>query len=267
MKSVVFDYVRPQSVDEAIAVLSQNANAKPIAGGQTLGPMLNLRLARPNLLVDISRIPELQRVEDQGDSVLIGACVTHAAIEDCRFRDPTGGLLPAVAQSIAYRAVRNRGTIGGSIAHADPAADWLTALVAMGAAVMVAGPGGRRQSSIESFVTGALATALSADELVIGLRVAKLSRVARWGWHKICRKHGEFAVAIGAVVTDPERGMERAVAGATGGKPIVIGEWSSRGSAEDWRARLSSAGYQGDAYDMQVHAVALERAAREAAAA
>ena len=97
---------------------------KILAGGQSLGPMLNLRLAQPDLLVDITRIPELKRVEETDDSLSIGACVTHADIEDGRVPDVTGGALRDVARGIAYRAVRNRGTIGGSLAHADPSADW-----------------------------------------------------------------------------------------------------------------------------------------------
>src|SRR5215210_5184325 len=98
-----------------------------IAGGQSLGPMLNLRLVQPDLLIDLTRIPELKQIEQTDDTIIVGACITHADIEDGRVPDVTGGALPAVARNIAYRAVRNRGTIGGSLTHAEPAADWLTA--------------------------------------------------------------------------------------------------------------------------------------------
>src|SRR5262245_63464540 len=130
MKPVAFDYERPASIPEALQVLAGHAEAKLLAGGQTLGPMLNLRLAQPALLVDITRIPELAAVAEDAEAVTIGATVTHAAIEDGRVPDPTGGFLARVARGIAYRAVRTRGTIGGSLAHADPAADWLSCLAA-----------------------------------------------------------------------------------------------------------------------------------------
>ena len=133
MKPAPFDYARPSTLSDAIALLRSEGSVKLLAGGQSLGPMLNLRLVQPDLLVDIAAVPELLRIETEGDGLLIGACVTHADIEDGRVPDPTGGALPAVAGAIAYRAVRNRGTIGGSLAHADPAADWPLALAALGA--------------------------------------------------------------------------------------------------------------------------------------
>src|SRR5262245_16839652 len=125
MKPVAFDLVRPASVGEAANLLGEGA--KLIAGAQSLGPMLNLRLVQPRLLVDITGIPAMSEVAEDADAVTLGACVTHAAIEDARV--PVRGLpmLPAVAAGIAYRAVRNRGTIGGSLCHADPAADWIPA--------------------------------------------------------------------------------------------------------------------------------------------
>ena len=149
MKPARFDYARPASLGEAVALLGTRGTVvKCLAGGQSLGPMLNLRLVQPDLLVDITRIPELTRVEEDGDGVLLGACTTHAAIEDGRVPDVTGGVLPAVAQGIAYRAVRSRGTIGGSLAHADPAADWITCLTALGAEIVVHGPSGRRELAV-----------------------------------------------------------------------------------------------------------------------
>ena len=137
MKPAAFDYVRPSSVAEALRELAGTEGAKVLAGGQTLGPMLNMRLAQPALLVDITRIKELAAVAEDKDTVSIGATVTHAAIEDGRVPDPTGGFLARVARGIAYRAVRNRGTIGGSLAHADPAADWPAIMIALGASLNV----------------------------------------------------------------------------------------------------------------------------------
>jgi carbon-monoxide dehydrogenase medium subunit len=117
MKPVAFDYVRPDGVEDALKTARQNEDAKFIAGGQSLGPMLNLRLARPSLLVDISRLPELRHAELRGSSWMLGAAVTHAEVEDGRTPVGKDGMLPQVARQIAYRAIRNRGTIGGSLAH------------------------------------------------------------------------------------------------------------------------------------------------------
>ena len=121
VKPVTFDYARPVDFPAALALAAQaDADVKIIAGGQSLGPMLNLRLVQPDLLVDITGIAELKHVEQKGDALFIGTCITHADIEDGRVPDVTGGAMRAVAAGIAYRAVRNRGTIGGSLVHADP---------------------------------------------------------------------------------------------------------------------------------------------------
>ena len=136
-------------------------------------PMLNLRLVRPERVVDVRRLAELQRVRDDGDGLIYGAAVTHAAIEDGRVPDATPGWLPAVARGIAYRAVRNRGTIGGSLVHADPAADWVSALTALGAeAVMLGRPDeDERAVPLPAFFVGPFATRLTAGGLLTGVRV------------------------------------------------------------------------------------------------
>jgi len=281
MKPVALGYERPTTIGEASRLLAAEPGAKVIAGGQTLGPMLNLRLAQPDLLVDITRIAELARVEDDGDAVVLGACVTHAAIEDRRVPDFTNGCLPAVARGIAYRAVRARGTVGGSLAHADPAADWLSCFAALGAEVFISGPEGRRRVVIQDFVRGAMHTDLRAGELVDGVRVPKLSKEARTGFYKLCRKTGEFAEAIGMVVFDSERSHRRFVAGATGGAPIIIDDMGGlfrRGEMADLpkpdafdvpaaEARLKALGLGGDAYELRIHAIALKRALEKAHAA
>ncbi len=141
MKPAVFDYARAGSVAEAVAMLAAADTVRAIAGGQSLGPMLNLRLARPSKLIDIKRIPELRAIAADGRVLRIGACRTHAEIEDGVVEDVTQGMLATVARGISYRAVRNRGTLGGSLAHADPAADWVSAMVALGAVFIVQGPG------------------------------------------------------------------------------------------------------------------------------
>jgi carbon-monoxide dehydrogenase medium subunit len=222
MKPAAFDYVRPATVAEALDALHSTPGARVLAGGQTLGPMLNLRLAQPPLLVDITRIPELAAVTEEADAVTLGATVTHAAIEDGRVPDPTGGFLARVAHGIGYRAVRTRGTIGGSLAHADPAADWLACLAALRADVAIAGSGGRRRVPLAGFVRGAMETEIASGELVVGVRIPRLPRGARFGFHKICRKAGEFADAIGVVVADPDGTCVCVAAGATVPRPLVM---------------------------------------------
>jgi aerobic carbon-monoxide dehydrogenase medium subunit len=265
MKPAAFDYVRPSSVDEAVRVLAATPDAKVLAGGQTLGPMLNLRLAQPAVVVDITRIPELAQVEEDAASVMIGATVTHAAIEDGSIPDPTGGFLARVAHGIAYRAVRTRGTIGGSLAHADPAADWLACLTALGAEVVIAGPGGERRLPLSGFVRGAMDTALEPAEIVRAIRIPRFPRETRFGFHKICRRAGEFADAIGVVVLDPDHGCTCVAAGATLGCPLIMEREPSQSMAMDAAsALLEAAGLVGDAYDLALSAAALKRAHDEA---
>ncbi len=138
MKPAAFDYEKPRSLDAAVKLLAtSDGAAKVIAGGQSLTPVLNFRLAQPSLLVDVRGLPELAGVKEEADAIVLGATTTHAQIEDGRVPDPTNGLLRRVARGIAYRAVRNRGTLGGSLAHADPAADWLNVMALLDAEVLV----------------------------------------------------------------------------------------------------------------------------------
>jgi carbon-monoxide dehydrogenase medium subunit len=213
MKAAAFDYVRPRELLEAIDKLaSMPGDAKPLAGGQSLGPMLNLRLARPKLLVDLGKIESIKGVADEGDVWRIGASVTHAELEDRPLVDCAP--LAQVARGVAYRSVRNRGTVGGSLAHADPAADWPLALAALNATVLMVGPKGEREIGAAQFTRSAFATVLADDEIVESVRVPKLSAGARWGYYKFCRKTGEFPDAAAAVLLDPQRRVARLFVGA-----------------------------------------------------
>lgn len=270
MKPAPFDYTRPVDLAGALSALDQaGGGGRVLAGGQSLGPMLNLRLARPALLVDLRRIEELRRVEDRGDAVLFGAMTTHAAIEDGRALDPARGMMRAVAADIAYRAVRTRGTIGGSLAHADPAADWVTCLTALGASVRITGTAGVRMAALSRFMTGAFATELGeGGSILSSVAVPKLSSRARWGYYKLCRKPGEFADAIGAVVLDPARDYRAVVMGAVGGTPILLDDLARRlpfdGAPSIDRAEILAAASAMDVVDQQLHAVAVERAIQRA---
>jgi carbon-monoxide dehydrogenase medium subunit len=223
MKAAAFDYVRPGSLAEAIGILAgTDRDAQVMAGGQSLVAMMNLRVASPELIVDIERLDELRAVSDDGGTIWLGACVTHAAIEDELVPDPSRGLMPSVAANLAYRAVRTRGTLGGSLALSDPAADWLTVMAALDAEVVLRGPSGQRSVSATGFTTGIYETVRKRDEIIEGVRIRKLSAGARWGFAKFCRKSGEFANSIAAVVRDPARGYARVVLGAVDGAPIVL---------------------------------------------
>ncbi|MCB4769307.1 FAD binding domain-containing protein [Ancylobacter sp. Lp-2] len=254
MKAARFDYQRPATVAAAVAALGGDHGAKPVAGGQSLGPMLNLRLARPSCLVDVAKIPELRRVEERADGVLYGAAITHAEFEDGAVPDPTPGFLARVAHGIAYRAVRNRGTVGGSLVHADPAADWPTTLTALGARVVLAGPQGTRELALEDFLLGAFSTALEEGEIVTGVFVPRCSAGARFGYRKSCRKVGEFAEAMCAVLADDGRGVHRLVIGATEGRHIVVTE-AKAVLADPSRldARLAAAGFDAEPATLRLH--------------
>jgi aerobic carbon-monoxide dehydrogenase medium subunit len=254
MKPANFEFARAASLGEAATILlGANGGAKVVAGAQSLGPMLNLRLVQPSILVDITAIPELTRVEEDADGVTIGACITSADIEDERVRFAELPILRTVAAGVAYRAVRNRGTIGGSTCHADPAGDWLPILCALGAECIITDGRRVRHLPVDQFVTGAFEVSLKPGELLQSIHIPRPSRAARCGYYKVCRKAGEFALASGAVVLDPDRGHFRAVIGATQGRPIVV---------HDARAIIKGAAQRGGALQLDETATAelLQRA-------
>jgi carbon-monoxide dehydrogenase medium subunit len=267
MKAPRFDYEKPKTLDAALALLAQGGDgAKVLAGGQSLGPLLNLRLAQPELLVDVRSLAELTGAHEKDDAVVLGACITHAAIEDGRTPDPTVGLLRSVARGIAYRAVRNRGTLGGSLAHADPAADWVTVMALLDAAILVRGPNGERRLPAATFMTGPLTTRLSPAEIIVGIELRRCSPRARTGYFKFNRKPGEFAEAIAAVLDDPAHGVRRAVIAPTQSAPFVIADASpfvDRFDEVAARGAVSSAGFAAGTYEHQVRLVALKRAAAQ----
>jgi carbon-monoxide dehydrogenase medium subunit len=228
MKPASFEFIRARSVSEASRLLDEaQGGARIIAGAQSLGPMLNLRLARPQLLIDITGIPELTRIEAADDSVILGTCVTTANIEDGKVPGRGFEMLPAIAARIAYRAVRNRGTIGGSLCHADPAADWVCVACALGGECLLAGRREKRWVPAHEFIIGAFETALEPSEILEAIRLPRPSRSARLGYCKVCRKAGEFALAMSAVMHDPERDKLHVVIGATQSRPIVVSDAGS----------------------------------------
>jgi aerobic carbon-monoxide dehydrogenase medium subunit len=224
-------------------------------------------------LVDITAIDDLKQSEAGKDSLFIGSCITHADIEDRRIPDVTNGALPSVAAGIAYRAVRNRGTIGGSIVHADPAADWIGALSALRAQAVIQGAKGTRRVRVEEFIVGVFETQIDHGEMLTGIEVPRHSPASRWGYYKLSRKTGEFAHAMGVYHDDRDHDVYRAVIGATGGAPIVIadkaqlfaGKEPTAGALDESyiRQTMAAAGLT-DVIDQNVRVAALRRAVAKA---
>ncbi|MEV7392837.1 xanthine dehydrogenase family protein subunit M [Streptomyces sp. NPDC091215] len=176
-----FEYARPASVDEAVRALADaGEEAKVLAGGQSLLPLLRLRLAFPELVVDVGRIPELRGVREDGEALAIGALTTHHDV----IHDPLvrryAGLLAAATATVADPAVRHRGTLGGSLAHADPAGDLPAVALALDAELVAVGPGGKRTIPAREFFLDYLQSALSPDELLVEVRIPKTEG---WGFH------------------------------------------------------------------------------------
>jgi carbon-monoxide dehydrogenase medium subunit len=228
VKPAPFTYHRAASIDDAIAHLKDpDTIVRPLAGGQSLVPMLNLRLAPADKLVDLTRIKALQHTEQRPDSIRYGALVTHAAFEDRLVPDASNGLMPFVGSQIAYRAIRTRGTIGGAVALADPAADWLMTIIALESGIALIGPNGRREIPGTDFALGPYMTAIEDAELIEAIVVPRRPGSERWGHCKVARKTGEYAESMAIALIDKVRGKARLVLGATDGAPLVL-ERSSR---------------------------------------
>jgi len=214
MKPALFDYVRPESLEETLKALSASDEATVIAGGQSLLPMLNLRVASAETLVDISRLRELKTLSETETTLSFGALVTHAAIEDGLGRDAFNGLLQKIASKIAYRAVRNMGTIGGSLSLCDPSADWPVCLLALGANVAIASLDGERRLPMEDFLVDAYTTALEQGELLVRIDIPKQGDCA-WGVSKVNRKSGAFADSLAIAVLGNSGQPARVALGGT----------------------------------------------------
>lgn len=272
MKAARFDYHSPKDPKAAVQLLLEaGGRAKVIAGSQSLGPMLNLRLARPETVVDVSKLIEMRQVRLQGDRIVIGASVTHAEIEDGMYEPLLGHPLQEVAASIAYRAVRNRGTLGGSLAHADPAADWIVTLTALDAQLQLLSPHQERTVRMREFMHAAYTTALTSEEIIVSVSVPRANG-SKWGYYKFCRKPGEFAEASAAVWQPTTGGAITIVIGALDGAPMELPELAQliqrEGSAAANRERieqiLRTALPQRDAVDTRLHAVCVARALAKA---
>jgi carbon-monoxide dehydrogenase medium subunit len=203
MKLPLVDYIRPATLSDAIAALgAHDGDAKVIAGGQSLMPMLAFRLTAPKLLVDIGRLPGLNQIVVSEEGVDLGALVTWRDIERDKRLAEAHPLLAAAIAHVAHYQVRNRGTVGGSLAHADPAAELPGIAVTCDATLTLVGPSGSRSLRADQFILGGLDTALAPDELVVNLRLPLWQPGRCWAFEEFARRRGDFALAGVALFYD-----------------------------------------------------------------
>jgi carbon-monoxide dehydrogenase medium subunit len=245
-----FDYVRPASLDEATAALSSGGDdAKVIAGGQSLLPLLRLRLANPELLVDVGGLDELRGVRDAGDALLIGARTTHYQLVHDPLIAEHCGLIAEAAATVADPAVRHRGTIGGSLAHGDPAGDLPAVALALDATFIARGPSGEREIAAPSFFVDYLTTSLEPSEILTGIRVPKLGG---WGYRyeKFHRTAQAWAIVGVAALTRRSNGqVAEARIGLTNMGPVPVRATAAEAAAagaEASREALRSAAAHAD---------------------
>jgi carbon-monoxide dehydrogenase medium subunit len=208
MKPCAFEYWRPDSIAGAIDLLTQLGDeAKVLAGGQSLVPMMSLRLARPVALVDIGALPDLSGITVTNGTVEVGGRVRHLDLERTALPGPTGRLLRRAASRIGHLPIRVRGTIGGSLAHADPAAEWCLVATALDAELVANGPAGRRVVPAADFFQGYFTTALAHDEILTTVRLPRLDNACQVGFAEFSRRAGDFAIVAAVTVLAVRNGQ------------------------------------------------------------
>ncbi len=210
MKLPPFEYACPTSVSEAVALLaSHEGEAKPLAGGQSLVPMMAFRVASPSLVVDLRKLAELRQIKISDESVTLGAMVRWREIlDDARLRT-VQPLLVAAVEHVAHYQIRNRGTVGGSIAHADPAAEMPGIVLTCDAKIAVTGKAGARVIDAANFFEGPLMTALKSDEIITEIRLPAWPAKRRFGFQEFARRRGDFALAAALLFYDDDGGKAR----------------------------------------------------------
>ena len=201
MKPAPFVYHAPKTLGDALANLAEFGpqDGRVLAGGQSLIPMMAFRMARPAHLIDINTVAGLDRLAVEGDMLSVGACVRHAAFHRPVVEGPTGTLLSRVVRDIAHYPIRLRGTVCGSLAHADPASEWCLAAVTLGAEIIAMSRRGRRVMAADDFFEGMMATALAEDELLLEARLPLLSPETHFGFYEFSRRAGDYALAMALV--------------------------------------------------------------------
>jgi carbon-monoxide dehydrogenase medium subunit len=211
MKFPAFDYAAPTTLAEAVSLLAKSGgSAKVLAGGQSLLPTMAFRLASPSMLVDIGKLKDLRRITIGADGVRLGARTRWRDIEDDERLKSAQPLLCAAIEHVAHYQIRNRGTVGGSLAHADPAAEMPGIAVTCDAEIRVLGARGERTIAAGQFFTGALSTALADDEIIFEVRLPAWPATRRWGFEELSRRRGDFALAGIAAFYDVDAGGKAA---------------------------------------------------------
>jgi carbon-monoxide dehydrogenase medium subunit len=202
MKLPAFEYACPATLAEAVALLASRDEAKALAGGQSLVPMMAFRIASPSLLVDLRKLSDLRQITIDDSGVRLGAMVRWRDIEDDGRLNAAHPLLKAAVSHVAHYQVRNRGTVGGSVAHADPAAEMPGIAVTCDAEIIVVGVAGPRVIHADDFFIAPLTTALAADEIITEIRLPAWPAQRHWGFREFSRRRGDFALAAAAVFYD-----------------------------------------------------------------
>jgi carbon-monoxide dehydrogenase medium subunit len=206
MKLPAFDYACPTTLAEAVQLLASREEAKALAGGQSLVPMLAFRLLHPALLVDLRKLADLRGIRIAENGVTLGAMVRWREIEDDARLATAHPLLTAAVAHVAHYQIRNRGTVGGSLAHADPAAEMPGVALTCEADIAVVGTSGARMIKAADFFAGSLTTALAPDEIIVEVRLPPWPKARRWGFQEFARRRGDFALAAAAVFYDEDAG-------------------------------------------------------------
>jgi carbon-monoxide dehydrogenase medium subunit len=231
-----FEYFAPSTVDECVALLSEHGeDAKLLAGGQSLVPLMNLRLAAPEVLIDLNGVAELEAVREDGDRLVVGAMTRHRDVAGSAAVRAACPLLACAAGLIGYPAIRNRGTIGGSIVHGDPASEMPCVALTLDAELVAIGPAGRRTIAARDFFLSHFTTSLEPEELLLEIRYPRRAEGDGWEFVEFSRKSGDFAVAaVAAEVRRRDGRVEQARLGVAG-----VGERPWRAAAAE--ERLASA--------------------------
>lgn len=206
MKSPEFDYVKPPSLEQALQLLQQHGDdARLLAGGQSLLASLNMRLSEPEILIDITGIDALRGISVTGDTLRIGALTTHSEIEASPMIAQHAPLLAKAVPEIAHRAIRNSGTWGGSLAYADPAAEWPACFLALGGTAIVLGPKGERRIAADDFFLSLYTTAIEPDEILVACEVPVAKADSWHGFSELARRHGDYAI-VGMAISAKRAG-------------------------------------------------------------
>jgi len=210
VKPALFDYVAPETVEAAVAALAGDETARPLAGGQSLIPTMNFRLSTPGRLVDLQRIAALRGIAVEGGTIRVGAMTRHRELETDAAANAANPLIGEVLDNVAHIAIRNRGTVGGSIAHADPAAELPCLLVATGGAVTVEGPGGSREIAAADLFRFHMTTSLDQAEILTEIRIPALAPATGYAFEEFARRKGDYALAGVCTLLTVEGGVCRA---------------------------------------------------------